>query len=199
MRGGDIAVKTVRAENRERFIDAALEELTEYGVSGFSARRVSRRLTVSGAALYKHFENRDELLRAMIQRIYDRWSEVQRAAVAGCGDDSSPRERIMAVCVAYVRFLCDNPEYQTVILMNDRAFSPELRAEKTKISEMSKELVDEYCRSVGMPDDVRKRKLLSVRACLYGTAALVNCGEADLDDGAIEMMTVAIGREFDSD
>ena len=192
-------MKTVRAENRERFIDAALEELTEYGVSGFSARRVSRRLTVSGAALYKHFENRDELLRAMIRRIYDRWSEIQRAAVAGCGEDSSPRERIMAVCAAYVRFLCANPEYQTVILMNDRAFSPELRAEKTKISEMSKELVDEYCRSVGMPDDVRKRKLLSVRACLYGTAALVNCGEADLDDGAIEMMTVAIGREFDSD
>ena len=51
-------MKTVRAENRDKFIDAALEELTEYGVSGFSARRVSRRLTVSGAALYKHFENR---------------------------------------------------------------------------------------------------------------------------------------------
>ena len=185
-------MKTVRAENRDKFIDAALEELTEYGVSGFSARRVSRRLTVSGAALYKHFENREELLRAMIRRIYDRWSEIQRRAVEGCGEGSSPRERIMAVCEAYVRFLCGNPEYQTVILMNDRVFSPELRAEKTKLSGMSKELV-------GMPDGVRNRKLLAVRACLYGTAALVNSGEADLDDGAIEMMTVAVGREFDSD
>lgn len=192
-------MKTVRAENRDKFIDAALEELTEYGVSGFSARRVSRRLTVSGAALYKHFENREELLRAMIRRIYDRWSEIQRRAVDGCGEGSSPRERIMAVCEAYVRFLCGNPEYQTVILMNDRVFSPELRAEKTKLSGMSKELVDEYCRSVGMPDGVRNRKLLAVRACLYGTAALVNSGEADLDDGAIEMMTVAVGREFDLD
>lgn len=192
-------MKTVRAGNRDRFIDAALEELAEHGVSGFSARAVSRRLTVSGAALYKHFDNREELLRAMIGRIYDRWSEVQCAAIAECGTDSSLRERIMAVCTAYVKFLCDHPEYQTVILMNDRAFSPELREEKTRLSEISKGLVDEYCRSVGMPEEVRKRKLLAVRACLYGTAALVNSGETTLDDGAVLMLERVIGREFDSD
>lgn len=191
-------MKTVKTENRDRFTDAALEELSEHGVSGFSARSVSRRLTVSGAALYKHFENRDMLLRAMIMRIYDRWSEVQRAVIEECGDDSSPRERITAVCAAYVEFLCEHPEYQTVILMNDRTLSPELRAEKTRLSEVSKDLIDEYCRSVGMPDRVRERKLLTVRAYLYGTAALVNSGEASLN-GATETLKCVIGREFDSD
>lgn len=114
-------MRTANEENREKFVNAAVKELEEHGVSDFSMRRVARRCGVSCAAPYKHFGNRSELMLEVIRSINRKWSEVQSKTLAGCGE-ASLREKIIAVCMAYVNFLCTYPEYQTIIFMNDRIF-----------------------------------------------------------------------------
>jgi len=120
--------------NREKFITAAVRELEEHGVSDFSIRRVARRCELSCAAPYKHFESREALMLEVIRHINKKWLGILESTVTGYRERPL-REQIVAVCMAYLTFLCTYPEYQTIIFMNDRVFPSEMLAEKGKLSQ----------------------------------------------------------------
>ncbi len=190
-------MRTANEESREKFINAAVKELEENGVSGFSMRRVAKRCGVSCAAPYKHFENRGELMLEMIRSINRKWSQIQSEALSECGQ-ASLRDRIVAVCMAYVRFLCAYPEYQTIIFMNDRIFSPAFLAEKTNLSETTLRLAEEYCRLADMSEKVRRRKILTLQGFIYGVVVLINSGSVKPTPETFDMIRACIEREFET-
>ncbi len=61
---------TETALTREAVVRAALVVADAEGLGGLSMRRVSTELRVSTMALYRHVENKDELLRAMVDAVY---------------------------------------------------------------------------------------------------------------------------------
>ena len=182
--------------NREKFITAAACELEEHGVSDFSIRRVARRCGLSCAAPYKHFESRDELMLEVIRHISKKWLSIMEETLTV--HKSEPlREQIVAVCMAYLTFLCTYPEYQTIIFMNDRVFPAEMLAEKGKLSQASEDLIAHYCDSVGMAEPIRRRKIFIVRSALYGAAIMINSGAMAFDSESLKMIRESIEREFD--
>ncbi|MBO5981082.1 MAG: helix-turn-helix transcriptional regulator, partial [Clostridia bacterium] len=60
-------------ETKEKFIDAALEELYLYGTAGFSIRNVAKSCGLSCAAPYRHFKSKNELIEEVIAAVSDRW------------------------------------------------------------------------------------------------------------------------------
>lgn len=56
---------------RERILEVALELFCEQGFVGTSMRDVGSRLHISAAALYYHFDNKDALLRALVDPLLD--------------------------------------------------------------------------------------------------------------------------------
>ena len=58
---------------RKRLIDAGLKELLEHGPDDFSLRRVASMAQVSCATPYRHFKDKDELVRAVISQIRENW------------------------------------------------------------------------------------------------------------------------------
>lgn len=182
--------------NREKFVKAAVSELEEHGASDFSIRRVARRCGVSCAAPYKHFESREALIFEVIRYINRKWDTIRNDTMAAYAD-VSPKEKIVAVCMAYLTFLCTYPEYQTILFMNDRLFPIEVLAEKGRLSLAIDGLISEYCRSVSMPDEVRERKQYVICSLLCGTAVMVNSGAIPFDSRTIARMKTHIEREFD--
>jgi AcrR family transcriptional regulator len=57
------------ALSRTAIVSAALELMDTSGVDGFSMRKLAARLSVSPQALYWHFENKDDLCRAVVQLV----------------------------------------------------------------------------------------------------------------------------------
>jgi AcrR family transcriptional regulator len=53
---------------RPALVDAAIDVISERGVRGFSLAEASRRLSVTTAAPYRHFADRDELLATVAVR-----------------------------------------------------------------------------------------------------------------------------------
>ena len=183
--------------NREKFITAAVCELEEHGVSDFSIRRVARRCGLSCAAPYKHFESRDELMLEVIRHINKKWLAIWQDTVEAHREESI-RHRIVSVCMAYLTFLCTYPEYQTIIFMNDRVFPAEIREEKVQLSTATERLISDYCASVGMSEDVRKRKQFAIRSYLYGAAIMINSGAMAFDSESVSLVRESIEREFDT-
>src|SRR6516164_8413382 len=74
---------------RDRILDIALELFTEQGFDATSLRQIAERLGVTKAALYYHFESKDDILMALHMRLH----EFGREALAELGDGPLTPER----------------------------------------------------------------------------------------------------------
>jgi AcrR family transcriptional regulator len=69
-------------DTRERILHVALDLFTEQGFDGTSLRQIAERLGVTKAALYYHFESKDDILLALHMRLH----EFGREALVRMGD-----------------------------------------------------------------------------------------------------------------
>ena len=72
-----------QADTRQRILDVALDLFTEQGFDGTSLREIAERLSVTKAALYYHFESKDDILLALHMRLH----EFGREALLQIGDE----------------------------------------------------------------------------------------------------------------
>jgi AcrR family transcriptional regulator len=92
---------------RQDLIDAGLAALCRDGIAAFSLRRLSQDLGVSHAAAYRHFSDKEDLLRAILVESSRRF----RNALAASVDPAvGGEEALMRLGAAYVRFFIANPE-----------------------------------------------------------------------------------------
>ncbi len=189
-------MRTANEANKEKFLKAAVSELEEHGVADFSIRRVAKKCGVSCAAPYKHFESKNDLLLEVMRYIGKKWKKVLDGTIEAHKEEPT-KDQIVAICMAYLTFLCTYPEYQTILYMNDRAFEPELVAEKNKLSEVTVGLIKEYCISANIDDETLKEKYFVIRSLLFGGALMINSGVLPFDSKTMDMIKSHIVREFD--
>jgi AcrR family transcriptional regulator len=89
---------------REALLDAAEALLPKHGPEGLTLREVARQAGVSHGAPYHHFESREALLAAVAQRGFQGLGEAMLAAAG-----ATPRDRLIAICAAYVDFAALHP------------------------------------------------------------------------------------------
>ena len=65
------AAATAPHDTRQRILDVALDLFTEQGYDGTSLREIAEQLGVTKAALYYHFESKEDILMALHMRIHD--------------------------------------------------------------------------------------------------------------------------------
>ncbi len=95
--------KNLRAD----LISSGLTMLNRDGIASFSLRKLSQELGVSHAAAYRHFSDKEDLLRA----IFLESSRMFRDALAkSVRPDAAGEEALMQLGIGYVRFYLDNPE-----------------------------------------------------------------------------------------
>jgi TetR/AcrR family transcriptional regulator len=78
----------------ERILDAAREQFARSGVDGASLRAIASAAGTSVAMIAYHFENKDGLFRAVVDRVYDPFVADLEAVVAA---ESDPLERLKAL------------------------------------------------------------------------------------------------------
>ena len=102
---------------KTELISAGLKLLAEEGYAGFSLRKVAKACGVSQTAPYRHFEDKDALVAAIMAQAMTAFNDNLEAAVKKHPDD--PRSQIKEMGVAYIHFFADNPEYLRLMFMSD--------------------------------------------------------------------------------
>lgn len=104
------------ARLRVDLLNAAAELMAEHGtVEGVSLRAVAARAGVSPTAVYRHFEDHHELLRAAVAYC---WSEFSRTLREGADTADEPFARFRAMGDAYVDFAVNEPGKYRVLFSN---------------------------------------------------------------------------------
>jgi AcrR family transcriptional regulator len=91
---------------RDEVVEAAAALITENGPRALTLRAIARRVGITAPAIYAHFENVDDVLKAVVDSTFDALADHLREA--GIGHDD-PVDRLRAYCHAYVAFGRDRP------------------------------------------------------------------------------------------
>lgn len=172
---------------RPALIAAALRELAHEGVEGFSLRNVARRAGVSAPAVYRHFEDKDDLLVAVATECADRLAAQMIEAVAAAPAD--PLERFRATGIALVRFAVAHPEHYRALSipgLAERTPADKAANEEAWIAAERAALVDAQARGL-VADVPLEDLLLTARCAINGLALAIVDGQ--LGDVSVERAT----------
>lgn len=160
------------ASVREQLIKAGITELEKHGISDFSLRRVAAACSISCAAPYKHFRDKE----ALIEGIFD-YIENQLDFLLNQVEEvySNPKTRLVEICIAYVRFCIANPHFRAILMLSGR---------KLPLAERTKELLKLCFPDMGKTE--RESREYVIRSIAYGSALLIESGELEYSDRALE-------------
>ena len=152
---------------KKRLVEAGLSELMEHGVADFSLRRVAIAAQVSCAAPYRHFKDKDELIRAVIAHIREDWTLL--SAEIGSALEVGTKRHITELLTAGVRFWIAGGNFPSFLAIK----------ELSSFDEPIVTAVGAFCDRASRPDrEELKNSLLTV---FYGTVTLVVSGSAAAD------------------
>ncbi|MFA9443832.1 TetR/AcrR family transcriptional regulator [Egicoccus sp. AB-alg6-2] len=97
-------------ERREELVDATLAILATEGLTAATTRRITDEADMALGAFHYAFRSKDELLRAVIERMANQMDEALRAAVAADGE--SLGSALEAIVQAYWDYVEGTPHVQ---------------------------------------------------------------------------------------
>lgn len=180
---------------RERLLLAGIDDINKNGVQDFSVRRVAGACGVSCAAPYKHFEDKPAFLAAIVDYIDSLWKARKEKVLKKYPTGS--RRQLAEVSLEYVRFLVENPHFRSIIMGKDDEFDLRRGRAKGQVSGLTQSLIEDYCRSTGMPEQTKRLKTYVVRSLIFGAAFMFDSGELEYNEENMSLVAYAIEREFD--
>jgi AcrR family transcriptional regulator len=159
--------------NRERIVTAAREMFVEHGPD-VPLDEIARRAGVGNATVYRHFPDRDALVREVVCSVLDRTVRAGQAALAEAGDAFAALERFVhASADERISALCP---------MVSSAFDqhhPDLEAARERVERIIEELMDRAKAAGQLRHDVGVGDVMIAVAQLSRPPAGTACPSAD--------------------
>lgn len=105
---------------KEQLLKEGLKLLTEEGYANFSMRKLSRRCKVSHTSPYRHFSDKEELIRTLAREIQDKFNKALKEGLDSVTGSSV--DKVKAMGRAYVHFFLKNPDFLDLLFL-----TPELQ------------------------------------------------------------------------
>ncbi len=179
---------------RDDLIRAGIDEINLYGANGLSFRRVASNCHVSTAAPYRHFKDKKEFTSAIIDYVNNQWFIVQDEVIATCNND--PREQMVEITTAYVKFLMENPHYRQILMLKNADFDNLFHRKRGEINSRTQQIMMQIKTKYNLSDEVWHRKALMVRSLLFGAVFMFDSGEFKYSEQSLEDLRFIIDREF---
>jgi AcrR family transcriptional regulator len=101
---------------QEQILHAALHVVASHGLHGLTMQRVAQQVGLAPSAIYRHFQNKDEVLVAILAFIQDRLLGNVRTVSEEIAD---PMERLHRLLQRQVRLLMENPAIPRVVFSEE--------------------------------------------------------------------------------
>ena len=107
-------VCTCMKDTNQRILDAATRIFARDGVSGATTRAIANAARVNEVTLFRHFKNKEELLRQVVLQCSKRYEHVFAEAPFETQDDL--RRTVQTFATAFSRMLRDNEDFVRTFL-----------------------------------------------------------------------------------
>lgn len=157
---------------RARIVEAAGNLFASHGYESVSMRRIATLAGCSQMAMYRHFENKDDLIRHLCGEAYGTFvTEVGRK----CEHLKDPRARLLQMVRSSIEFAVEHPQHYRLSMMTQY---PDIDA--ARLREPLAQAFLERCRSTlrdclppGTPEAVVETRLRQILACMHGMSLML--------------------------
>lgn len=180
---------------RAALIAAALKELAREGLTGLSLRGVARRAGVSAPAVYRHFEDKDDLLAAVATECAERLAAAMVAAAEAAPDH--PLAKFRAQGIAIVTFAVAHPEHFRALAIPglEERTPPEARARAAAWNAAQRAALVEAQQRGLIADLPLEDLLLAANSTVMGLAhAIIEGRLGEVDAARAEQLAIAVTR-----
>lgn len=171
--------------DKEAIVEAAFAIAKEEGFAGITARSVAKRLRCSVAPIYLNFGTIDDLVKAVVERVFALSDEL-------LAKQKGPHlfENIGKASLVFAR---EYPVFFRELVMQQNPYMTSYETVQDAMVEALAE--DENMR--GLTYDERKRLLLKMRIFQTGMSVMVANGHlSSLDDQAAETLLMEMGKDL---
>lgn len=156
---------------RAEIIAAAKELMTQAATpEDVSIRAVADAVGVTAPSIYRHFEDKNDLLSAVVVDVF---ADLDRAMVTAAESATGPAERLLAFGKAYVAFALEHPDHYRLATM-DSCPRPDVDAVLAEGAWVHFHSVVEECLEAGVfPEGDSTEITLSLWAAGHGIASLM--------------------------
>ncbi len=153
-------------------VDAALTAIADHGVERLTLRDLARRLGVSPGAPYRHFADKDALVRAVAAEVASRYQAELVRAMSEASPDTLSQFR--AAGIAAVRFAVQHPAHFRVAYMHGVDPTDGRVAERAASNRAALAAAQAAGEVVALPlDDI----LLTAECAIYGLSRMIVDGQ----------------------
>lgn len=101
---------------QEQIIQAAMNLINTTGMKGLSIANVAKRVGIVPSAIYRHFENKDQMIDAVLNLIFGRLMDNVSKA---CRATFDPFERLKLILKRHVRLILENHAVPRIIFSEE--------------------------------------------------------------------------------
>jgi AcrR family transcriptional regulator len=120
-------------ERKEQIINEAIKIIHEVGYAALSIRELSQRVGISEPAIYRHFVNKDDIIKGILERI----NHFGNSLFGKVKTESNFSEKIKTFMLHHFEFFENHPEMTSVVFSEEIFFYN--KSLKAKLGEVMKQ------------------------------------------------------------
>lgn len=174
---------------KSELIEIGAKLLIEDGLENFSLRKVAKKIGVSHAAPYRHFENKEDLILKIAEKGIDEFYDALAKPYHEFIDQ--PKTQLIELGKAYIKFANNNPYLMKILFFSDLKNKVDL----TKITNSNKNsysMLEESARNCIASGETNVKDPLTLSllswSFVHGLSALIMEGVIDFGNDNDEMI-----------
>ena len=179
---------------KEKLILAGIDEIGTCGVAGFSLRQVAVACNVSCATPYNYFKNKEGFVLEIIQYIKYQWSLLKGEITKLYKNDE--KQLLIELCVFYIKFLVGNPNYRSIILLDDVEVDDESYSDIESARNFIEFELEHYLKLNNISTREARRKSFVIRAIVFEATLLLERGDLENTPENFDFIRYCIAKEL---
>ena len=174
---------------QEQILDTTLEIIAEKGLSGVNTSEIAQRIGIVPSALYRHFENKDALIDALLYRTHSiLFENVRKISM----ESSGASKNLMSLFLLHIEFIRKNPGIPKLVFSDAAVFGSPERKKKVifivrNYMNKLKEIAEKGIREGDLMNDISSEAVAFSMVSFAQHVGLIS----NLSDGKIDMSNLA--------